>query len=257
MPELLSVGSDSKTVKGQVHGYLTGILYLAPSDISGTEICYDKTEACEFLCLNESGHGAISKASVKFEAPSGRLVPDNSVQKARLRKTALYLNDEPTFFYKLTSDMDKMILKADKLGLLPCFRLNGTSDLVIESLVDPNTEIKILKLYPEIQFYDYTKSATRYKRFLSDKLPDNYHLIYSVSEKQASLDFGLKGLSIGGTCAIVFDKVPKEFMGYPVVDGDNSDLRFLDKSGVIVGLKAKGKARKDQTGFVRRLAVSC
>ena len=36
----------------------------------------------------------------------------------------------------------------------------------------------------------------------------------------------------------------------PVINGDKTDMRFKDPVGVIVGLKAKGKARKDTSGFV-------
>ena len=56
--------------------------------------------------------------------------------------------------------------------------------------------------------------------------------------------------------AVVFrDKIPKSYKGYEVIDGDDSDLRFLDKfksweTGGIVGLKAKGPAKKDKSGFV-------
>jgi hypothetical protein len=57
-------------------------------------------------------------------------------------------------------------------------------------------------------------------------------------------------LSNGMNVAAVFHKVPETYLGRTVINGDETDLRFLDPKGVIVGLKAKGKAKKDTTGFV-------
>jgi hypothetical protein len=49
---------------------------------------------------------------------------------------------------------------------------------------------------------------------------------------------------------VVFNKIPESYKGKPVYNADDTDLRFLDPKGVVLGLKAKGRAKKDTTGFV-------
>ena len=60
-------------------------------------------------------------------------------------------------------------------------------------------------------------------------------------------------LRAGGNIAVIFDtkkgeELPTSFWGRPVVDGDKTDLRFLDANNVVVGLRSKGKAKKAPTG---------
>ena len=116
-----------------------------------------------------------------------------------------------------------------------------------------NWFIKIIRDYPEIQFYDYTKVYNRVYR----ELPDNYHLTISYSE--ANQNYALKvrqaAIETGTNMAVVFrdkNRIPKYFMGLPVIDGDKDDLRFLDPSNQphVVALYAKGDAKKDNSGFV-------
>ena len=84
--------------------------------------------------------------------------------------------------------------------------------------------------------------------FLDGKLPANYHLTFSKKEDNGeAVD---QVISKGGNVAVVFKQIPSAWKDRKVVDGDLSDLRFLDGKGVIVGLKAKGKAKKDTSGFV-------
>jgi hypothetical protein len=127
--------------------------------------------------------------------------------------------------------------------MVPCVRLNGTSDLGWEGIAR-----ELMQKYPDVQFYDYTKVLGRMLRFLEGKFPSNYHLTFSKSESNDA-DV-LQVLQNGGNVAVVFKNMPVQYNGYNVVDGDASDLRFLDSTNVIVGLKAKGKARKDTSGFV-------
>jgi hypothetical protein len=123
------------------------------------------------------------------------------------------------------------------------FRLNGTSDLAWEkyTIGDQN----IFELFPDVQFYDYTKvlgrKVQKYK---------NYHLTFSAADgNDTDVE---KAVAAGMNVAMVFDKLPETYMGRPVFNADETDLRFLDPAGVIAGLKAKGRAKKDTTGFVRR-----
>jgi hypothetical protein len=107
--------------------------------------------------------------------------------------------------------------------------------------------VTIFEAFPSLQFYDYTKISNR------KNIPENYDLTYSYSGVQGYQKYVQIALSAGMRIAAVFRKrteIPSSFMGLDVVDGDNSDLRHLDPLGVIVALYAKGKAKKDLSGFV-------
>lgn len=233
MYQLLSVSSDGKTPKGEALGYLTGILYLAPANLSGFEVCVWSTAGCRAACLNTAGRGKFS-----------------NVQLARIRKTRWFFSDRDAFMGALHSDIQNLIKDAKKQGLTPCGRPNGTSDVAWEL-----GQKSIIKAYPDVQFYDYTKSVHRAIKSLTHELwPKNYHLTFSYSGE--NLDDCLKVLNLGGNVSVVFDgEKPKAWQGFPVIDGDLHDLRFIDPRGTIVGLKAKGEAKKDTSGFVVRQEV--
>ena len=233
---ILSTSADAKTIKGQVHGYLTGILYLAPSDISGVQLCpFAKLAGCEIACLYTAGRGAFS-----------------NVQLARINKAKLFNHNRDEFMMHLVYSIKRVIRDAIKQGLIPVIRLNGTSDIQFEKIaltVDGIDYKNIFEVFPNIQFYDYTKIPTR-----SD-IPNNYDLTFSYSGVDTFQHVWQKALKNDelSRFAVVFsnrDRMPTSFAEMPVVDGDSTDLRFLDKSNVIVGLYAKGKAKKDDTGFV-------
>lgn len=223
---LLSVGADAKTVKGQKSGYMTGILYLAPSNQSGVmNTCPHASEGCRAACLYTAGMG-------KFD----------NVKAARIRKTVLFKTNREEFMRQLDSDIILMAAVARAKGMTPAIRLNGTSDLPFE---------EIAARHPSIAFYDYTKDFAKMIRFLDGKMPENYHLTFSRSESNAVKVN--KVIAKGGNVAVVFGKtLPASWQGREVISGDENDLRFLDKRGVIVGLTSKGKAKKDESGFVVR-----
>jgi hypothetical protein len=163
----------------------------------------------------------------------------NTIQKARIRKTEYFYNDRAGFLADLEKDIAKGIKMAEKLGLTPVFRLNGTSDLSWE-------KYGIIEKFPTVQFYDYTKVLGRKISHLK-----NYFLLFSKADgNDADV---LKAMAQGMNVAAVFDAVPESYNGVEVIDADEHDLRFLDKKGVVAGLKAKGKAKKDYSGFVIRL----
>ena len=230
MYQLLGVNTDAKTTKGTILGYLTGILYLAPGDISGHEVCAWRNAGCTAACLYTAGRGAFS-----------------NVKQSRIRKTRWFFADREAFYVALRSDIEQLIQDAEKMGLIPCVRLNGTSDIVWEY-----GKSSIIRAFPNEQFYDYTKSVHRAVQSLTSELwPSNYHLTFSYS----GTNFAdcIKVLRLGGNVSVVFDGVkPKAWGGAPVIDGDLHDLRFTDPSGTVVGLKAKGEAKKDTSGFVVR-----
>jgi len=223
---LISVESDHKTSKGTSFGYLTGILYLAPANISGFEVCPSRSAGCTAACLFTSGNGNYPK-----------------VRSARIRKTQLLFSNRDAFLTMLECDIMNLIVEAKIRNLVPCVRLNGTSDIGWEGIAKD-----LMHKYPEIKFYDYTKVLSRMLRFLQGKFPPNYHLTFSKSESND--DDVAKVLKAGGNVAVVFKKVPETYKDCKVIDGDLNDLRFLDGTNVVVGLKAKGKARIDTSGFV-------
>ena len=231
---LLSVSSDAKTIKGETLGFLTGILYLAPATTTKWNTCpMAKLAQCDVACLNTAGRGAFS-----------------SVQQARVNKTTWFFTEQNSFMQQLVVDIAKLIKKANKQGLKPLVRLNGTSDIRWETVGFTDTDgieyVNIFAAFPEIQFYDYTKRGNR------TELPSNYDLTFSYSGVEGFQPYVENALLNNMRMAVVFRKekdIPLTFMGIPVVSGDNSDVRHLDDK-VIVGLYAKGKAKLDNTGFV-------
>ena len=227
---LLSVGVDAKTIKGEKFGYLTGILYLSPSDLSGVNLCpMAEAAQCIFGCLNMAGRGQF-----------------NSVQLARLNKTRYYLGDRFAFMQDLVRDILKLKRKALKLGLVPVVRLNGTSDIRWEAITVYHG-LNIFQMFPEVQFMDYTKIFNR------KEIPSNYDLTFSFSGADTFKKYNKQAINAGLRVAVVFRtaaEIPEYFEGMQVVNGDESDLRFLDPAGAVVALYAKGRARKDSSGFV-------
>lgn len=223
---IISVNGDSKTIKGVKQGYLTGILYLFPGKAI-MNVCPFASQGCLAACLVSAGRGRFY-----------------SVTRARIVKTLAYINDIDRFRLALDKSVAHLIRKAIRDNLTPVIRLNGTSDLLIERVYS-----QLLLKYSNIQWYDYTKNYTRFKK----PLPANYHLTFSLSETNEL--HAREVLELGHNVAVVFRKeLPIEYMGYPVINGDESDLRFLDGNNVVVGLTAKGKAKIDDTGFVKDIA---
>jgi hypothetical protein len=240
MSKLLSIDTNAKTVKGQKYGYLTGILYMAPSNLSGVNLCpMAKVAQCEQACLYTAGRGAF-----------------NNVQQARLRKAEWFNTDKQSFMLQLVKDIEALQRKAKKLGLTPLVRLNGTTDIRFESikfsLLGELSQFTIFEYFPNVQFYDYTKISNR------KDIPVNYDLTFSYSGVKAFSSHVLKAIAKRMRIAVVFQSkktIPNKFLGMPVVDGDDSDIRVNDPQGCIVALYAKGKARKDTSGFVVRFPV--
>jgi len=225
--KLLSVGTNAKTVKGDKSSeYLTAILYMSPHKNNSKQVnlCPKASAGCAAACLYTSGRGKFT-----------------NVQAARLRKSEWFINDRATFLEQLHKEILDFSRYARLRGKRPAVRLNGTSDILWERYVD-------MSLYPEVQFYDYTKwsPVSRGQREF------NYHLTYSRSEDTTD-NVVTQVLNRDMNVAVVFNSdvaLPSTFLGHPVIDGDKTDLRFLDPKRVIVGLTPKGDAKKDTSGFV-------
>lgn len=232
--------SNLKVMKGEKKGYQTWILHLAPHTLAGINTCPKATPGCIAACLNTAGHGGM------FRAGETVFNTTNTVQLARKRKTMDFAKDRRGFLELLADDVQKAINYSTKKGFIPVFRLNGTSDISWEKYVVRDGK-NIFQLFPDVQFYDYTKVLHRKVNHIA-----NYHLTFSRAESnQKDVDYAL---SIGMNVAMVFDKIPAAYNGMPVFDADDTDLRFLDPADHIVGLKAKGKAKKDTSGFVIKVS---
>ncbi len=221
--------SNLKTLKGGKLGYKTGILHLAPAKLSGYNVCPKASIQCAAACLNTSGMGAFS-----------------TVQEARIRKTRMFFENRDNFLATLVKDIRSLVKSAEKNNMIPCVRLNGTSDIRWEN-IPVDGFANLMAMFPDVQFYDYTKIANR------KNIPANYHLTFSRSESNDG-DVA-KAMANGFNVAVVFgvkqlDSLPATYLSREVINGDDTDLRFLDKRNVIVGLRAKGKARKGNDGFV-------
>jgi hypothetical protein len=240
---LLSVGNP-KTLKGMKQGYNTYILHLAPATLSGHNTCPKATIGCIDACLNTAGRGGMFKRGENT----------NTIQQARIRKTQLFFNDRDLFMVQLVKDIELAIKQSEKKGLIPVFRLNGTSDLSWEKYSVVRNGVvytNIFNAFENIQFYDYTKVLGRKVQNIK-----NYHLTFSMADGNY-MDCK-RAVEEGLNIAVVFGikkgtAMPEKFFNHnlTVFNGDESDLRFLDPKGCVVGLYAKGKAKKDTSGFVK------
>ena len=229
---ILSVDADAKTSKGVQLGYLTGILYLSPSDqFTKVNLCPFASAGCRSACLFSAGRGRFY-----------------SVTRARVIKTIALLSDSDRFMQALVKSIKGIEKKAKRLGLIPTIRLNGTSDLDWSryNLKDDMEHIDIFEYFRNIQFYDYTKRPNAVK----NNHAKNYYLTFSDS---GTNDKYIAQQPHGINIATVFltKELPDIWNGKRVIDGDKSDLRFLDPYNVIVGLKAKGMAKGTFNSFVK------
>ena len=223
-----------KAIKARAFGYMNAINYMSPASTAGVgDMCPWSSAACRALCLGEHS----GQAAMHAEGET------NAVLESRKRKTIMFMRERARFFRELHAGIARAERKAKRELLALCVRLNGATDL---NFVD------VIKQYPHIQFVDYTKSVKRALAWCAGKLPSNYHLTFSFSgENEADCR---KVLAAGGSVAVCFaGQFPAQWFGVDVVDGDLSDLRHLDRRGVVVGLSPKGaKAKRDRSGFVVR-----
>ena len=248
IPTNLLSTSNAKTTKGEKMGYTTYIMYLAPhtQNSKGINLCSHASKGCAKACLFGSG-------SARFD----------EVQNGKRNKTEYYLGDRKLFMNQLV----KEITKAERLHKLIdgekqykkngvnvlrykdfAIRLNGTSDIPFEKIKLDNG-LNIFEMFPNVTFYDYTKNHIRFNKVL----PKNYHLTFSMSEdnKEISLSLLNKGIV---NVAMVFgvkkeSELPNQYKGFKVINGDESDLRFLDEKNVIIGLKYKLMTGKGTKGI--------
>lgn len=222
--------ANAKIKKGEKLGYMSFGIHLAPAKQSGFNVCPSASNGCRIACLATAGHGAYS-----------------TVQKARIQKTLFFFKEREKFMEQLVKEISAAVRKAEKNGMKPAFRLNLTSDLAWEKITFQGKTI--FQHFPKVQFYDYVKVVSRMSAFLAGEMPKNYHLTFSRSESNEKIVDAV--LASGGNVAVVFrGALPKTWKGYPVIESDSSDLRFKDPKNVVCGLVAKGRAKKESSGFV-------
>ena len=236
LTKLMFTNGNPKTDKNlkieSLKKYWIKRLNLAPAKISGYEVCASKSKGCEGACLHEAGNPVF--------------MPQKTL--GRVNRTLLYFKDRAKFLSMMTREIRNHEINCKKNDLKPVVRLNTTSDIMWENH-------KIFELFPNVQFYDYTKHFNRMIKYLKSDMPKNYHLTFSRNEANGFQ--ATQVLKAGGNVAVVFRKeLPESYKGFKVINGDEHDLRFLDQKNVVVGLKEKltlnkaGKLDRDYSGFV-------
>ena len=223
---LLSSGkTNAKTIKNALE---THIMYLAPStQLLGFNLCPKASDGCKVSCLYTAGRGRFT-----------------SVQEARLNRTKLWAYDKEAFYKQLVEEVLHLSARATRLNKTIAVRLNGTSDIDHIELAKRHTSVDLLKT-DGLVFYDYTKCINYINKYKGT----DYRFTFSRSESND--DEVMEVLNSGGNVAVVFrDILPNEWRGFKVINGDETDLRYYDPTNVVVGLKAKGDAKKDKTNFV-------
>lgn len=231
IPNNLLSTNNAKTIKGEKKGITTYIMYLAPynQNSKGINLCSHASEGCAKACLFGSGAARFT-----------------NVQKGKINKTEYFLADRSAFLAQLDEEIAKITAKHSKDNSKFAIRLNGTSDIRFEKFKIRDGK-NIFELHPTVQFYDYTKNYLRF----DVELPSNYHLTFSLSE--TNRDKAIELLGRGVNVAMVFgvrkeEDLPTEYLGYPVINGDENDLRFTDPKNIIVGLKYKLLTGKGTAG---------
>ena len=231
---ILTINADPKTIKGNKKGYLTAIMYLSPHKISGKNLCPFASTGCIKACLNIAGRGAM-----------------NFTQKARLNRSLFFIKDKQAFLLNIIRRINNFIKYAKNKNMIPVIRLNGTSDIMFENIKvlcqDDNKLKNIFEIFPNVQFYDYSKAPLKKK----NNLPKNYDITYSYSDKKTALKESLEYLeNEKARVSVVFSgNLPKTWNGYKVLNADNSDLRFLEDKNIICGLKFKGSKKNLKEGI--------
>ena len=230
--------SNPKLVKGEKLGVLSKPHNLSPASESGWNMCAQASKGCIAACLHTAGNPVYLAAKIQ----------------ARSQRTRAFMTMRKTYVALMAFELQALELKAKRLNMVPAWRPNTTSDYPFHTValtVNGKPCTSLLHAFPSIEAYDYTKITKKALQWAAGLLPNNYHITFSKSE---SNDKDVQRvLKAGGNVAAVFEKaLPDTWQGVKVINGDESDVRFMDESGVVVGLKAKGEGKKDQSGFVIR-----
>lgn len=244
--KLLGTGS-TKTIKGLKYGWTTYVLYMAPFRLNskGLNLCPKATAGCVKACLFTSGRGSFQ-----------------SVEVARFNKAEYFVLDRQKFMEQLVKEIKLIVgyherMQVDETNKKTknfAIRLNGTSDVDWELIkIDSEGGKNIFEVFPEVQFYDYTKIPSRMER--AEKYP-NYFVTFSLSEHNTKV--AKKMLESGKSVASVyFPTIPESHLGQRVYDGDESDLIFTYQEikkvdSLLIGLylKVPKKTKLEIASFI-------
>lgn len=233
---LLSI-DNPKASKSVAYGWLNAIHYMSPSDIAGVgNLCPNASPGCIALCLGYHSGQASMVANASDTANK------NSVRSSRDTKAQQFMSNRNAYLAAFKDQMLAAVKLAEAMGLKLCVRFDGSTDT--------GYGLRLAREYPAIQFTDYTKNKRRAMDNATGKHPANYSVTFSRSElNEADC---LEVLAAGGNVAAVFETMPDTWHGFPVISGDDHDLRHLDPQGHVIALTPKGAAKKDQSGFVVR-----
>ena len=246
-PRLLSAGNAKLVKRGEIKETwaITG-LSLAPAEMSGYNMCASSSPECRKFCLFGTGRAAEHM----HKQDEGH----SAIWVTRIVKTLWYMEERLFFMDRLVLQIGNLAKKHDRLGI----RLNVFSDRPWETQqvhvhpnragVTPGVYRNLMEVFPQVQFYDYTKILKRLPI-----LPHNYHLTFSLCENNQAE--AKAALHRGHNVAAVMDDMPETFLGHRVIDGDEHDLRFLDPTPVVVRLKPKGDLLRSDSPFVQRIAA--
>lgn len=226
---------NPKAAKSVNFGYLNAIHYMAPHMLAGVgNLCPHASSECVKWCLGEH---------------SGAAIYYPKVIQSRIQKAKRFMNDRQGYLGDVVKAIKSVERKASKLGLTPCIRLNGSTDVAFENVKISSTGVSIVDMFRSLQFVDYTKNKSRALAHATGKLPANYHLTFSRSETNDN--DCLEVLKAGGQVAVVFrHALPAFWQGFPVVNGDWHDLLHLHPRGHVIGLSPKGKLKYNKSDFV-------
>lgn len=235
--QLRFLGMSYKINSGESAGFLTRVLYMMPARESGREACGGRGK-CADVCLVDTGRMGGTDAI-----------------RARRRRHASFFSDRGRFLADLAEEIAALEKSAQRKGMIPAVRLNGTTDIPWERYSVSGFS-NLMAMFPNVRFYDYTKLALEHRtRRGKISLPKNYHLTFSISERPDAETRAAAYIEAGFSVAVVFaakkGALPSMWKGARVIDGDKNDARFIDPPGVYVGLSAKGRAKKDNSGFVK------
>lgn len=233
-----STNSSAKIAKnGKVHNVDTYIIYLSPASTSGYNVCQHSTHECRLGCLATSGRAKMDIASGK-----------NVIINSRIKKTKLFFEHNEFFMRWMFAEIESAKKTAAKKGHGFSTRLNGTSDIDFTNYkVDGLT---VYEKFADVQHYDYTKDANK----ITQPQAENYHITFSYSGRNKAM--AMYYLKKGGNVAVVFNaknesEIPSEWNGFPVINGDESDVRYKDGNGKVVGLKFKEIADKQASDEIK------
>ena len=226
--KLLSNGAtNTKTAKNDIK---TFILYIAPhtQNSKNIDLCPHRSKGCTIACLFSAGRGKFT-----------------NVQNARIEKANYFVEYKKEFLNHLAKEINTKVKTARRKGEKIAFRLNGTSDLDFVYLLKKHANFDIMDTKDVAIYYDYTPNILRALRYKN-------HTLYTVtfSRKEDNGKDTQIALDNNINVAVVFDKLPRTWYDKKVIDGDKSDLEMIKNKNVILGLVAKGDAKKDKSNFV-------